>query len=79
MSDITQLRADVTAAARRHAAAVTSLEQKTGRAAAARDDLQREFGISTVADAALLDAQLEAQVAAEAAAVRTALEKAGAQ
>jgi hypothetical protein len=78
-TDITALRADVTAAQRRHAAAVAGREQAAGRAAAAGEDLQREFGISSAADAALLATQLEAQVAAEAAAVRTALERAGAQ
>lgn len=78
-TDITALRADVTAAQRRHAAAVAGREHAAGRASAAREDLQREFGVSTAEDAALLAAQLEAQVEAEAARVREALERAGTQ
>jgi hypothetical protein len=79
MTDITALREDVTAAQRRHAAAVSGLEQARGRAAATQEDLQHEFGVTTVADAALLDKRLEAQVEAEAGLVREALERAGAQ
>lgn len=76
-TDIDTLRADVTAAARRHAAAVAGQERAVGAAEAARAELQREFGVTTAADAALLDSQLEREVEAEAAAVRTALERAG--
>ena len=79
MTDITSLRDEVTAAQRRHASAVASREQAAGRAAAAREDLQREFGVSTAADAKLLAAQLERDVEAEAGRVRAALERTGAQ
>lgn len=79
MTDITALREEVTAAARRHAAAAASQQQATGRADAAREELQQEFGVSTVADAKLLAAQLERDVEAEAARVRAALERTGAQ
>jgi hypothetical protein len=78
-TDITRLRDDVTAAHRRHAAAVAGRERAAGAAAAAREELQGEFGVSTVADAALLAEQLEREVAAEAETVRTALGKAGTQ
>jgi hypothetical protein len=78
-TDITALRAEVTAAHRRHAAAVAGRERAAGAAAAAREELQGEFGVSTAADAALLVTQLEREVAAEADAVRTALGRAGTQ
>lgn len=77
MADIDSLRADVTAAARRHAAAVTGKDRAEGVAVAAREDLRREFGVTTTADAALLEAQLQREQETEAAAVRAALERAG--
>lgn len=79
MTDIAELREDVLAAQRRHATAVAGKDQAAGRATVLREELEREFGVSTAADAALLEAQLEAQVTAEAGRVRTALERAGAQ
>lgn len=79
MTDITALREDVTTAQRRHATAVAGLQQAQGRAGAALEDLRREFGVSTLEEAAALAAELEAEVAAEAGRVRAALERAAAQ
>lgn len=77
--DITELREQVESAGRRHARAVAGLEQSRGRVDAAREELQAEFGVPTLEEAAALAEQIEREVAAEAAAVRAALERAGTQ
>ncbi len=54
-------------------------ERAAGAAEAARAELQREFGVTTAADAKLLAAQLEHDLEDEAGRVRAALERTGAQ
>jgi len=76
---VARLRADVTAAQQRHAGADALARQAEARAAAAREDLQAEFGVSTVEEARAAAAALEGQLEAEAAEVRRQLELAGEQ
>jgi hypothetical protein len=74
---VTQLRGAVSAAQQRHARAVTGLTAAEARAAAAREDLQAGFGVSTVAQAEEKLAQLERDLEARAAEVRRQLALAG--
>jgi hypothetical protein len=74
---VVALRKDVTAARQRHAGATAGAAQAAARAEAVREDLQAEFGVSTVAQAQEQLAALERQLEDEAAAVRSQLEQAG--
>jgi hypothetical protein len=74
---VARLREDVTAAQRRHAGADARATQAEARAAAAREDMQAEFGVSTVPAARQRLADLERQLEEEAAGVREQLELAG--
>jgi predicted nucleic acid-binding Zn-ribbon protein len=64
---VAKLRSEVTAAQRRHANASAQAAQANARADAIREDLESEFGVTTVAEAreklAGLKEQLTAQVA----------------
>jgi hypothetical protein len=72
-----RLRADVTAAQRRHASAAALEQQADARAAAVREDLETEFGVTTVEDARKKLAALEQQQETEAAEVQRLLDLAG--
>lgn len=74
---VAQLRGDVTAAQRRHASASAQATQASARASAVREDLESEFGVTTVAAAREKLAELEKQLAGEAAEVRRQLDLAG--
>jgi hypothetical protein len=71
------LREDVTGAQRRRAGADAQAAQAEARAAALREDLEAEFGVSTVEAARGQQASLDQQVEKEAAEVRRLLGLAG--
>jgi hypothetical protein len=79
MTDIDQLRQDVTAAQRRHARAQHDAEQAQAGLEAARAALRDEFGVETAEDAQALAERLEGELGAEADRVRELLEQAGGQ
>jgi hypothetical protein len=72
-----RLRDEVTAAQRRHASAAAQAERAGARAAAVREDLGEEFGVTTVAEAREKLAVLEDKLAAQAAEVQRQLDQAG--
>lgn len=72
-----QLREAVTDARRRHASASEQAALADARAAAVREDLTAEFGVSTVHEAREKQAELERQLEGEAAEVQRLLELAG--
>jgi hypothetical protein len=74
---VAQLRGEATAAQRRHASASAQAEQAGARAAAVREDLGEEFGVTTVADARTKLAELERQLETQAAEVQRQLDQAG--
>jgi hypothetical protein len=74
---IAALRRDETAARQRHARAEAGLVQAEARAAAAREDLQAGYGLSTVEECRAALAELDGQMAAEADRVRQQLALAG--
>lgn len=74
---VAQLRGEVTAAQRRHASADAQAQQATARAAAVREDLGEEFGVTTVAAAREKLAELERQLETQADEVRRQLDLAG--
>lgn len=74
---VERLRADVTAAQRRHASAAVLEQKADARAATVREDLEAEFGVITVEDARKKLAALEQQLETEAAEVQRRLDLAG--
>lgn len=74
---VARLREDVTGAGHRHASADVQAARAEARAAALREDLQAEFGVSTAEAARQQLAALDRQVEQEAAEVRRQLELAG--
>jgi hypothetical protein len=74
---VARLREDATAAQRRHASAAAQAEQAGARAGAVREDLESEFGVTTVEAAKAELAGLESKLATEAAEVRRQLGLAG--
>lgn len=74
---VARLRADVTAAQRRHASASAQAAQADARASAVREDLESEFGVTTVAAAREKLAGLEEQLAGEVAEAQRQLAQAG--
>jgi hypothetical protein len=72
--EITALRRDVLAARQRHALAVAGAATAEAKVSVARDDLQAEFGVSTVDEARVLLASLEKQLGDAAAEVRRQLD-----
>jgi hypothetical protein len=74
---VEQLRGEVTAAQRRHASAAAQAERALARAAAVREDLEAEFGVTAVDAARKKLAALEAQLTTEAAEVQRLLGLAG--
>lgn len=75
--DIARLHKAAEAARVRHAGAAAGRDQAEARAAAAREDLQAEFGVITVAECRAMLAELDGQVAAEVNQVREQLALAG--
>jgi rubrerythrin len=75
--DIARLRKDAAGARTRHARAEAELAQEEAKAAAAREDLRAEFGVSTTEEARALLAGLDAQIESEATEVRRKLAQAG--
>lgn len=75
--DIARLHKAEAAARTRHASATARHGQEEARAAATREDLQAEFGVTTVAECRAMLAELDGQVAAEADRVRQQLALAG--
>lgn len=74
---VERLRADVTAAQRRHASASALAQQADARAEAVRTDLESEFGVTTVPAGRDLLAGLEQQLGTEVAEVQRLLDLAG--
>lgn len=74
---VTRLRSEVTAAQRRGASAAAQAQKAEARAATVREDLESEFGVTTVAAAREKLAGLETQLATEAAEVQRLLDLAG--
>jgi predicted nucleic acid-binding Zn-ribbon protein len=74
---VAALRSDVTAAQRRRASADAQAAQASARAAAVREDLEAEFGVTTVQAARERLAGLESKLADEVAEVRRQLAQAG--
>jgi hypothetical protein len=75
--EIAALRQDVLAAQQRHARAAAGAAQEEAKASVARDDLQAEFGVSTVASAREALAALQLQLDGAAAEVRRQLDLTG--
>jgi predicted nucleic acid-binding Zn-ribbon protein len=74
---VARLRGEVTAAQHRHASASAQAAQADARAATAREDLEAEFGVSTVEAAREKLAGLEKQLAGEVTEVQRQLDLAG--
>jgi len=74
---IAGVRRDVTAAQRRAAGADANLAQAEARVGAAREDMQAEFGVDTVASARAFLGELGTRLLAEADEVSRQLELAG--
>lgn len=70
---VAALRREVTGAQRRHASAAAQAQQADARAAAVREDLEAEFGVTTVEQAREKLAGLERQLETEAGEVRRQL------
>jgi hypothetical protein len=75
--DIARLHKAEADARQRFASATVRHGQEEARAAAAREDLQAEFGVTTVAECRAMLAELDGQVAAEVCQVREPLALAG--
>jgi hypothetical protein len=75
--DIAAIRRDQQAAQQRQATATAGRTRAEARAAATREDLQHEFGVSTVEEARAELAGLRQRLEAEAAEVRRQLDLAG--
>lgn len=75
--DIAALRDQVTGLQRRHAGEVAGVQQAEARAAAAREAMAAEFGMSTLEEAAAMLARLDQEVSEAAGEVRRQLERAG--
>jgi hypothetical protein len=75
--EIAQLHQQEAESRRRHAAAVAGLAAAEARVADAREDVQAEAGVTTVAEARAVLAGIEGQMTAETARVREQLALAG--